>query len=79
MIPFYRTSVFWTALIGAIVSVGLAIGLDEHAIEAVASVAGIVISYCIAAGLITKEEVRATFTYEEGYRDGRLDAERAKE
>lgn len=73
MIPFYKTSVFWSAVVGALVTVGMGIGYQRE-VEALAAVAGIVIAYLVSAGIITKAEIHALSLYEQGYEKGLSDA-----
>jgi hypothetical protein len=53
VIPFYKTSLFWTATVTAIVSILVGMRYNQEA-AALGVVAGDIIAYLVAAGIIQK-------------------------
>ena len=70
MVPFYRTSVFWSMVAGVIVSLGVGIGYQREA-EMIGALAAVIVTYLAASGIITKAEINAMANYEEGFNYGK--------
>jgi len=73
MVPFYKTSVFWSMVAGVLVSLGVGIGYQKEA-EMIGALAAIIVTYLAASGIITKTEINARINYGEGYRAAERDA-----
>ena len=68
MVPFYQTASFWTTVVAAVAAVLGGI-FSSAEVELFTAAAAIVVAYLVQSGIVTQAALKATYTYNEGYRD----------